>query len=151
MSTGFTSVPFKAESGLSEINGIGKFSSAGVVLEFESKLLGLIKGGVKEIRISLDEVLDVRFRKGFFKIGASIQIRLKNFSKMSDLLNDGGKIKLKIKREDFDLAREAVERLSKDLEHQNAGLPPAQTSVSSLFEHTGELETNDLDTKELDD
>ncbi|HUF05692.1 MAG TPA: hypothetical protein VMM38_16140 [Aridibacter sp.] len=151
MNNGFTSIPFKAESGLSEINGIGKFSSAGVVLEFESKLLGLIKGGVKEIRISLDEILDVKFRKGLFRIGASIQIRLKNFSKMSDLLNDSGKIKLKIKREDFEVAREAVERLSKDLEHHNAGLPPAQTSVSSLFGNTSELETSDLDTKELDD
>lgn len=151
MNSGYTSVPFKAERGLSEINGIGKFSSAGVVLEFESKLLGMFGGEVKEIRVSLDEILDVKFRKGLFKIGSSIQLRLKNFSKVSELPNESGKIKLKIKREDFALAQEAVERLLKDLEHHRAGLPPAQTSVSSLFGNTSDLETSDLDTKELDD
>jgi len=43
----FTSVPFKAESGLTQVDGIAKFSSAGIVLEFESKFIGLIKSGVK--------------------------------------------------------------------------------------------------------
>ncbi|HVF45940.1 MAG TPA: hypothetical protein VNA17_00090 [Pyrinomonadaceae bacterium] len=45
----FTSVPFKAETnhGLSSVNGVAKFSSAGVVLEFESKLFGIIGGGVE--------------------------------------------------------------------------------------------------------
>lgn len=145
MTSGFTSVPFKAERGLSEINGIGKFSSAGVVLEFESKLLGMFGSGVKEIRISLEEILDVKFRKGLFKTGARIQIRLKNFSKMSELPSEDGKIKLKIKREDFDLARKAVEKLEKDLEDHRAGEPPPQTRVSSLFENTTELDTKELD------
>ncbi len=49
----FTSVPFKTEThhGLSSINGVAKFSTAGVVLEFESKLFGIIGGGVKEVRL----------------------------------------------------------------------------------------------------
>ena len=42
MQYSFTSVPFKTDSGMSQINGVAKFSSAGVVLEFESKLFGLI-------------------------------------------------------------------------------------------------------------
>ena len=62
----FTSVPFKTESehGLTQVNGVAKFSSAGVVLEFESKLFGLIGGGVKEVRLPKDEILDVKFKKG---------------------------------------------------------------------------------------
>ena len=48
---GFTSIPFKTESGLSSVNGVAKFSTAGIVLEFESKLFGMIGTGVKENQI----------------------------------------------------------------------------------------------------
>lgn len=153
MNPSFTSVPFKTESGLSQIDGIAKFSSAGIVLEFESKFIGLIKGGVKEIRVSIEEVLDLKLKKGLFKMGTSIQIRLKNFTKLSELPSQDGKLTLKVKREDYDLAKEAVERFAKDLEDYNAAQPPTKTSVSELFGGTGELESvpeDDLDTKELD-
>ncbi|REJ75551.1 MAG: hypothetical protein DWQ47_08755 [Acidobacteria bacterium] len=146
MNQSFTAVPFKTESGLSEINGLAKFSSAGVVLEFESKLLGMFKGQVKEIRVPLDEILDVKFKKGLFKIGAGVELRLRNFAKMSELPTESGRFKLKVRRQDFELAKDAAERLIKDLEDYRAGLPPVQTPVSSLFENT-----TDLDTKELED
>jgi len=81
----FVSVPFKTESGLSHINGVAKFSGAGVVLEFESKLFGLLPGGVKEVRVPLGDILDVKFRKGFFKRGAKIEIRTKTFAKLAEL------------------------------------------------------------------
>lgn len=134
----FTSVPFKTESGLSQINGMGKFSSAGIVLEFESKLFGIIKDGVKEARIATSEILDVKFRKGFLKHGAKIEIRLKEFSKLSELPNKDGKITLKIKKDDYERAREAVAKLQKDLTEQNDFLPPTQTPVSRLFEENEE-------------
>ena len=146
MQTGFTSVPFKAESGLSQIDGIAKFSPAGIVLEFESKLFGIIKDGVKEARISTDELLDVKFRKGLFKVGAKIIIRLKDFTQLSKLPSKDGKVTLKIKREDFERAREAVEKLNKNmLEHQES-LPPMQTPVSRLFDESEE-ETKELNEK----
>ena len=77
----FTSVPFKTESahGLKTVNGVAKFSSAGVVLEFESKLFGIIGGGVKEVQIRKEEILDIKFRKGLFKHGSKIEIRTKTF------------------------------------------------------------------------
>jgi hypothetical protein len=78
MNQGFTSVPFKAESGLSSVNGIAKFSAAGIVLEFESKLLGLIASGVKEYKLPVAEILDVKFRKGFMKRGAKIEVRTRH-------------------------------------------------------------------------
>ncbi len=132
--TNFISVPFKTESGLSQIDGIGKFSSAGIVLEFESKLFGIIKNGVKEIRLSTADILDVRFRKGLFKIGAKIEIRLKSFAKLSELPNKDGKLALKIRRDDFKLAQEAVAKLQKDLTEYQESLPPTHTPVSRLFE-----------------
>ena len=139
----FIAVPFKAESGLSQIDGLGKFSSAGVVLEFESKLFGIIKGGVKENRIAVDEILDVRFRKGFFKLGAKIEIRLKSFARLNEFPNRDGKITLKVKRGDFERAREAVERLEKNLREHLDALPPSHTPVSRLFDES-EAETQEL-------
>jgi hypothetical protein len=114
MNQGFVNVPFKTESGLSQIDGMAKFSRAGVILEFESKLFGIIKSGVKEFRIAADEILDVKFRKGFLKYGAKVEIRLKSFTKLSEMPNSDGKITLKIKKEDFDRAKEPVSRLFTD-------------------------------------
>lgn len=144
MQTGFISVPFKAESGLSQIDGMGKFSSAGVVLEFESKLFGLIKNGVQEARIPVADILDIKFRKGFVKVGAKIEIRLKSFTQLSQLPNKDGKLILKIRRDDFDRAREAVERIQKAQAEEQTSLPPTHTPVSRLFEES-EDETKKLD------
>ncbi|HEX8287923.1 MAG TPA: hypothetical protein VF556_08010 [Pyrinomonadaceae bacterium] len=143
MKVGFTSVPFKTESGLSQIDGMAKFSSAGIILEFESKLFGIIKDGVKEARIAIDEILDVKFRKGFFKMGAKIEIRLKDFTKLSKMPNREGKITLKIKKDDFERAKEAVQKLQKDMSEHQESLPPTHTPVSRLFEESEE-ETKDL-------
>lgn len=143
----FISVPFKTESGLSQIDGMGKFSPAGIVLEFESKFLGFIKSGVKENRIALDEIMDVRFRKGFLKLGTKIEIRLKSFQRLSELPSNEGKITLKIKREDFEIAREAVEKLNKAIAEHQANLPPAHTPVSVLFDES-EAETKELSEKQ---
>jgi hypothetical protein len=144
MNQGFVNVPFKTESGLSQIDGMAKFSRAGVILEFESKLFGIIKSGVKEFRIAADEILDVKFRKGFLKYGAKVEIRLKSFTKLSEMQNSDGKITLKIKKEDFDRAKEAVEKLQKDLSERQEHLPPAHTPVSRLFTDESEEETKEL-------
>jgi hypothetical protein len=143
----FTSVPFKASSpnGITEYNGIAKFSPAGIVVEFDSKFLGLIGDEIKEVRIALDEIFDIRFRKGIYKFFATIQIRLRNFTKLSQLPSYDGKLKLKIKREDFELAQKAVEQTLRymsgnelptlpDGDARNEQLPPAQTSVNELFD-----------------
>jgi hypothetical protein len=140
----FISVPFKAASGsgVTEYNGIAKFSPAGIVFEFDSVVFGLIGGEVKEVRVALDEILDIKFRKGIYKVFAQIQLRLKNFAKLSELPNYSGKVKLKIKREDFELAQQAVAKLQKDLTEQRE-LLPSQTLVSRLFDE------NENETKEL--
>src|SRR5687767_10411894 len=146
----FTSVPFKSESahGFKTVNGVAKFSSAGVVLEFESKLFGIIGGGVKEVKIRKDEILDVKFRKGLFKHGAKIEIRTKTFSKLAELPNNDGKLTLKLERDDFERGRDAVEQLQKNLKELESSLPPAQTPVSSLFADDSEDETKLLEKEE---
>src|SRR5688572_46612 len=100
----FISVPFKTESahGLSQINGVAKFSPAGIVLEFESKLFGMIPAGVKEVRIPIGELLDLKFRKGLFHFGAKIEIRTSTFATLAELPNKDGKVTLKLIRADFE-------------------------------------------------
>ncbi len=148
----FISVPFKAEkhSGLSEVNGIAKFSRAGIVFEFESKLFGLISDGVKEARIPVAEILDVKFKKGVFRRSAKIEIRTKSLAAMVGIPNDGGKVTLKIKAVDFGLAQQAIDKLQTDLSElqieqtqQAAALPPTHTPVSVLFDES-EDETQEL-------
>src|SRR5258706_6874303 len=139
----FTSIPFKTESGLSQINGVAKFSSAGIVLEFESKLLGLISTGVREARLPIAELLNVKFKKGVLKRGARIEIRLKSFAKLTEVPNQEGKVVLKLFSDDFESARNAVAKLQKDMAAQAASLPPTHTPVSVLFDE-GEDETQEL-------
>ena len=145
MQQGFITVPFKAESGLSQVNGVAKFSAAGVILEFETKLFGLITNGVKEVRLKADDILDLKFRKGVLKRGARIEIRTKNFAKQAQLPNKDGKVTLKLLAEDFDAGLRATTRLHKALsDHAENSMPP-HIPVSRLFEDEAEDETRKLD------
>src|SRR5215203_3570192 len=112
----FITVPFKTESahGLSQINGVAKISPAGIVLEFESKLFGMIPAGVKEVRIPIGEILDVKFRKGVFRFGAKIEIRTRTFATLAELPNKNGKFTLKLIRDDFERGQQAVDQMQKD-------------------------------------
>lgn len=134
METKFLSVPFKIDDNFSQIAGMGKFSPAGIVLEYEGKIFGIIKSGVKESRIALDEILDINFKKGILKRGVKIEIRLKSFSKLTETPNKDGKITLKIERADFERAENAVEQTNKFLTDQQENLPPSRPTVSSLFD-----------------
>ncbi len=142
----FTSIPFKSEKheGLSSVNGFAKFSGAGVVLEFESKLFGLISDGVKEARIAIGDILDIKFKKGLFKRGAKIEIRTNSMAAMAGLPTSDGKLTLKIDHSDFERARDAVEQLQKDMAGKSDALPPMHTPVSLLFDES-EDETRKLD------
>jgi hypothetical protein len=143
----FISIPFKIETehGLTSGDGIAKISSAGIVLEFEMKIIGLVKTGAKDVRLPLEEILSVNFKKGFFKYGTKIEIRMQSFLKLSEVPNKDGKIILKIPRDQHEQAKEAVEILTKNLNAYVQSLPPPQMPVHSLFE------PEDLTTNKLDD
>ncbi|HRI03533.1 MAG TPA: hypothetical protein PLL77_07290 [Pyrinomonadaceae bacterium] len=141
----FTSVPFKSSKhqGLTEVNGVAKFSSAGIVLEFDSKILGLVSVGLNEARISIGDILDIKFKKGVFKRGAKIEIRTKSLAALAGLPADDGKLVLKLTADDFERGRDAVEKLQKDIAGYTQSLPPAHTPVSVLFD------ASEDDTEEL--
>jgi hypothetical protein len=146
MNQGFTSVPFKTESehGLTSYNGVAKFSPAGVVLEFESKILGMIPGGVKEVRLPIGEILDIKFKKGFFRLGAKIVIRTRTFAVLAAMPNKDGRVSLKLIREDFDLGMAAVEQIQKEMAGIAEQLPPPHSPVGQLFADESEDETKRL-------
>jgi len=144
----FSSIPFKAHKyhGLAEINGMAKFSSAGIVLEFDSKILGLVSVGVEEARLAIGEILDIKFKKGVFKLGAKIEIRTRSLAAMEGLPSEDGKLVLKLKADDFERGRDAVAQLQKDLAETAAALPPTHTPVSVLFDESEDT-TQDLKRK----
>lgn len=147
MKPGFITVPFKSDSssGLSESSGMAKFSNAGIVIEYESKILGLFKGEVKEVRISPEDLLDFKFKRGVWKFFSSIHLRFTNVEKMNQLPNENGKVKLKIKREDFELAETAANFFISILNPPENELPPSQTPVAQLFEgDEDKYKTSDL-------
>jgi len=86
----------------------------------------------------------VKFRKGFFKRLAKIEIRMKTFGKLAELPNKNGKLTLKLVYDDFDRAQSAVEHLQKDLAQHEATLPPPRTPVAELFVEETEDTTKDL-------
>lgn len=159
----YISVPFKAAngSGTTEYNGIAKFSPAGIVFEFDSVFFGLIGSDVKEVQVALDEILDIKFRKGIYKVFVQIQLRLKNFTKLAALPNYSGQVKLKIKRADYERAQKAVEQT---LQWMSAFDPPAlhgaddsneqslpvQISVSELFDTEKLKSGNSRETNKFD-
>jgi len=128
-------IHFKAESGngLTYANGIAKFSSAGIIIEFESKFIGLFSNGVKEVRVSVADIHSILFKRGFLRLWPRIHLRLNSIAQASQLPNSDGKIILKVAREDAEKAREAVAKLEKDMADAAAVLPPPQSSVSELF------------------
>ncbi|MBP6003981.1 MAG: hypothetical protein KA746_11150 [Pyrinomonadaceae bacterium] len=141
----FTSVPFKTESthGLTTVNGVAKFSSAGIVLEFEAKILGLITEGVKESRLALGDILDVKFKKGLFKRGAKIEIRATSLAALGDLPCKDGKLILKLQSDDFERAKAAVVKLQADIDTQTAASFAERTPVS-VFPDSSEIDTKRL-------
>lgn len=145
----FISVPFQTQSehGITKYEGIGKFSAAGIILEFEAKLLGLVSNGIMETRLSLDDILDLKLTKGFFGFGRKIEIRLRNMAQLNELPITKGRIKLKIERRDAELAAEAVDRIMRAIngpvlgESESEALPPAP---ASFLPDTSEAETKEL-------
>ena len=142
----FTSVPFKAEadSGFSSVNGVAKFSPAGIVLEFESKILGLISKGVKEERLPIAELHDVKFKKGVMKRGAKIEIRLRSFSRLTQLPHSEGKLTLKIGVDDWERANDAIIAIQREIDLYTANFPPPHPPLRSLFDESED------DTKKLE-
>jgi hypothetical protein len=152
MKPGFVTIPFKVEGdGMERAEGLAKFSPVGIVLEFDTKFLGMIKTGYKDIRIPKSEIMDVKLVHGLFNSNfekffhTRIHIRLNNYLLMSEIPSKDGRIIMQINRRDRDLADLALVAL----EDKPTSIPEDLLSgVRGLF--GDEAKTRDLaDTNEI--
>src|ERR1035438_7155238 len=85
-----TTVPFTIRNvfqGFAETEGILSVDGADLRLEFQTTdaVVGLLKSGVREVRLPLDGVEEVAFRKGWF--GCSLVIRVAGMRGASEVPN----------------------------------------------------------------
>ena len=137
---GFISIPFKIEGahgGFTVVNGMAKISRAGIVLEFEAKIFGMMKTGVKEVRVPIAEIEELKIKKRFFKL--TLEIWLNNFKTVSEIPNKDGRIILQLSRDDRTRAEQAVKVLYNARAEKDA-LEILQTPVGRLFNNDSETE-----------
>jgi len=139
-SSGFISIPFKIEGahgGFSVVNGMAKINRAGIVLEFEAKIFGMMKTGVKEVRVPIGEIEDLKIKKRFFRF--TLEVWLNNFKTISEIPNKDGRIILQITKDDRLRAEQAIKVLHNARAEKDA-LEILQTPVGRLFGDDEETE-----------
>lgn len=130
----FISLPFKIDGsqtgGFKTVDGIAKFSAAGIVLEFEAKIFGIMKTGVKEVRVPLAEIETVEVRKKFFR--HTLEIWLNNFKTLNEIPNKDGRIVLQIAKDDRARA-DQIKRLLEKTRLEQDTIEFLKSPVSRLF------------------
>ena len=127
------SLPFvipNVYEGLAVARGMARASRGGLILEFEVKdsLVGMIRSGVREIQIAIDDLDRLDLRKGWFRTRLFVRTRrMVTLDKVPG--HQAGIIELRIKREDRAAAQALVSQLmlmlsERELERLTAGDPP---------------------------
>ncbi|MEO6587912.1 MAG: hypothetical protein ABIP06_01175 [Pyrinomonadaceae bacterium] len=143
MQANFITIPFKIEGahgGFSVVNGMAKISRAGIILEFEAKIFGMMKTGVKEVRVPINEIEELQIKKRFFKF--TLEIWLNDFKTISEIPNKDGRIVLQISKGDFARAEQGIKVLRLARAEKDA-LEMLQTPVSRLFGNDTEDENEE--------
>ena len=143
--TNYISLSFKIDGsqtgGFKTVDGMAKISRAGIVIEFEAKIFGIMKTGIKEIKIPLAEIEEVRVSKKFFK--HTLEIWLNNFRTLSEIPNKDGRIILQISKADRTRAERAASVLQ-TARNETDALEILNSPVSRLFGDDEEAkESND--------
>ncbi|HRP01052.1 MAG TPA: hypothetical protein PLE30_00220 [Candidatus Kapabacteria bacterium] len=108
-------IPFYNDNiygGFAETKGLIYFENNFLIFEFETKdaLLQVVSSGVKIIKIPLDGIRSVEFKKGFFSSKLIITAKsLKYFANVPG--NESNVLTYKIKKQHNDLVRLAVSHL----------------------------------------
>src|SRR5262249_17377221 len=106
------SLPFsipKVYEGFAKAHGIARMTSSGLTLEFEVKdgIVGMIKSGVREVQISIDDLHVLELRKGWLR--TRLFIRTRRMTAVTRIPgNRAGVIELRVAREDRQIAETLV-------------------------------------------
>jgi hypothetical protein len=108
-------VPFAIDGGFqgfAETQGILSVDGTDLKLEFQTadNLVGLLKSAMREVRLPLDTIQQVSFRKGWFR--RSVIIRVAEMGRASEIPNfSQGEIVLSIARKHSQIAADFVSSL----------------------------------------
>lgn len=92
------------EAGLSQVSGVVREGTDSLVVEYQSKLLGLIKSDIKVIQIPFREITNVAFSSNIFQ--AKLRIQLKTLRNIGDFpAQKQGDLELVIARANREEAR----------------------------------------------
>jgi len=109
------SLPFsipKLYEGFATAHGIARMTSSGLTLEFEVKdgIVGMIKSGVREVQIAIDDLHVLELRKGWLR--TRLFIRTRRMTAVTRIPgNRAGVIELRVAREDRHIAETLVSLL----------------------------------------
>ena len=93
--------------GFAEVAGLGRASKYGLILEFETKYLGMLKSGVKEVGISISEIESVSLKEGWLK--TEMIVKAKGLRTLTDIPGSHqGQVKLRIPRKEREVAKHAA-------------------------------------------
>lgn len=108
-------VPFSisdAYEGLADVEGLARFEADVLSLEFEAKdaFFGVIKSGVKEIHLSLADLVSVDFSKNMFR--ATVKLRVRSMMLVETIPGaKRGELKLRFARKHRDEAHTLASQL----------------------------------------
>jgi len=106
------SLPFsipKVYEGFAKAHGIARITSSGLTLEFEVKdgIVGMIKSGVREVQIPIDDLHLLELRKGWLR--TRLFIRTRRMTAVNRIPgNHAGVIELHVAKQDRRLAEALV-------------------------------------------
>ncbi|HEX5107421.1 MAG TPA: hypothetical protein VFV95_03205 [Vicinamibacterales bacterium] len=106
------SLPFsipKLYEGFATAHGIARMTPAGLTLEFEVKdgIVGMIKSGVREVQIAIDDLHQLELRKGWLR--TRLFIRTRRMTAVNRIPgNRAGMIELRVARQDRQIAESLV-------------------------------------------
>ncbi|MBW4654590.1 MAG: hypothetical protein KME20_16355 [Kaiparowitsia implicata GSE-PSE-MK54-09C] len=95
-----------------EASGIAHIHNDGIVLEYQTSdpIIGVVKSGVKTIRLPIEDIARVRVVNGWFSTKFIIQMRsLQSLQALGHYAQ--GQVKLRLERADRDLAQQAASQI----------------------------------------
>jgi hypothetical protein len=123
-------VPFMLSNvfgGFANADGLLRNEGAQLCLEYQVSdgLVGVLKSGVKQLCIPMENLVSVTLTKGWFGLGHKIVIQVDKLELLEDMPEASqGQIRLSIARKDHEAAEAFVERL---YQHEDSPPQPART------------------------
>ena len=97
-------VPFTLESGLSKVSGVVRERENDIVIEYQTRFIGLIRSDIQALHIPFEEIDEVFFTSSIF--GSKLRILLKTLRSTGDFpAPKQGEFELKVARKNREQAK----------------------------------------------